>query len=533
MTIRVAAYCRVSTDNEDQKNSFEAQKTYFDEHIRKNPSWELVKIYADEGTTGTNTAKRVEFRKMIDTAMAGGIDLILTKEVSRFARNTVDTLAFTRKLKAKNVYVFFINDNIDTKDKDSEFRLTIMASVAQEESRKTSERVKWGMTRRMEKGKVTLIDIYGYDINDGELTINPEEAEVVKLIYHKYVHEKKGFRTIATELNDSGALVSKRIKKWNVNNVSSILANEKYVGDLIFKKYVTPDYLDHKVVRNNGFEEKIYHADSHEPIIDRNTWNLAREAQEKRAAMQEYGTKHSNRFWCSGKMRCAVCGASVVSRNKYNKDGSVTRFWYCKEGYTYGKQKTGKTGVHIGCNSNLIGDRALIACVKYALGHLNVLDESFIDGLRSDIVTSFDETETESIKPLQDKIARITDKKNKIIDWCLDGKIDEDEMQDLTTKFHKEIASLKTQIAEINQRNSFIENAKENIDLTLNAMRHILSQEEETPELYSQVVEKVLLYQNYEIDIYFKHIYEPVRLKYKTSSRGKNYKVDCTPRAAA
>ncbi|MCL2279912.1 MAG: hypothetical protein FWC20_10990 [Oscillospiraceae bacterium] len=245
------------------------------------------------------------------------------------------------------------------------------------------------------------------------------------------------------------------------------------------------------------------------------------------------GTKYSNRYWCSGKLRCAVCGAFVVSRNKYNKDGIVTRFWYCKEGYFYGKHRTNNDGVHIGCNSNLIGDRALIGCVKYALQHLNILDGNFTDSLQADLLDSIEDRELENTKPLQDKIDRITDKKNKIIDWCLDGKIDDDEMQALTEKYHKEIAGLKTQIAEANNRNSFIENAKDNIELTLNAMRDILSQEETTPELYSEIVEKVLLYENHEIDIYFKHIFEPVRLKYATSGRGQTYKVDCTPRAAA
>ena len=211
---------------------------------------------ADEATSGTTTAKRTQFNQMIANALAGGIDLIVTKEVSRFARNTVDTLSYTRKLTANSVRVIFISDNIDTKDKDSEFRLTIMASVAQEESRKTSERIKWDMTRRMERGKVTIRDIYGYDVSDGILSVNQEEAVVVKLIFHKYVYEEKGLRAIAQELNDTGAMTSKRIKKWTTKNVSRILADEKYVGDLVFKKYCTPNYLDHMQVRNDDIEEK-------------------------------------------------------------------------------------------------------------------------------------------------------------------------------------------------------------------------------------------------------------------------------------
>ena len=533
MTTRVAAYCRVSTDSDDQKNSLENQKKYFGEYIDRDPSWELVKVYADEGLSGTSTAKRKQFNQMISNALAGGIDLIVTKEVSRFARNTVDTLQHTRELMAHNVRVIFITDNIDTKDKDSEFRLTIMASVAQEESRKNSERTKWGMTRRMESGKVTIPDLYGYDITDGRLSINPDEAIVIKHIFQMYVYEGKGFRAIAQELNETGALLSKRIKKWTQQNISRILADEKYAGDLIFKKFVTPSYLDHKQVKNDGFEDKIYHTNSHEPIIDRETWNLAKQEHDKRASLVKKGTKYSNRYWCSGKLQCAECGSHVVSRNKYNKGGTMIRFWYCKEGYLYGKSRKGKSGQNIGCNSNLIGDRALVECVKYALNYLHILDDDFLNNLYADIVSSYDENETESIKPLQDKIIRISDKKTKALDWCLDGKIDEDEMRQMNNKYNKEIAGLKSRIAEINERNSLIENAKENITSTLDAMRKIIHQEESAPEMYAEIIEKVLLYRNHKIDIYFKYITEPVRLEYTTASRGIHYKVDCNLRQAS
>jgi len=532
MTTRVAAYCRVSTDHDDQKNSLESQRIYFSDYISKNPEWEFVEVYADEGLSGTTTKKRKQFKRMITNALAGGIDLIVTKEVSRFARNTVDTLSYTRELKANNVRVIFINDNIDTKDKDSEFRLTIMASVAQEESRKTSERIKWGMTRRMERGKVTIRDIYGYNITDGILTINPEEAEVVKRIYHMYVYEDKGLRAIAMELNESGALLSKRITKWTTNNVARILSEEKYVGDLIFKKFITPNYLDHVQIKNDGIEEKICHTDSHEPIIDRDTWNLARKEQEKRVTLIDSGSRHTQKYWCSGKLRCAECGSHVISRNKYNKDGTMIRFWYCREGYIFGKNKKGKTGVEYGCSSNLIGDRALIECVRYAIKQLNILDEEFFNSLYADIMNSCEENEIESVKPLHDKINRVMEKKSKIMEWCLDGKIDEEEMRHMNERHNKEIASLKSRIAEVNERNKYIENAKENITFTLDAMRRIINQEDHAPELYAEIIDKVLLYKNHAIDIYFKHIIEPIRLEYTTASRGVYYRVDCNLRQA-
>ena len=183
--LRVAAYCRVSTEHEDQANSLVSQRRYFTEYIRSHTDWELVDIYYDEGISGTQTAKREGFKRMIQDAMAGNMDLILTKEVSRFARNTVDTLYYTRKLKEYKIGVIFTIDNIDTREQDGELRLTIMASIAQEESRKTSERVKWGQKRRMEQGVVFGRELLGYGVKDGKLYINEEEARIVRAIFHK------------------------------------------------------------------------------------------------------------------------------------------------------------------------------------------------------------------------------------------------------------------------------------------------------------------------------------------------------------
>ncbi len=178
--LQVAAYCRVSTDKEDQANSFEAQQRYFREYIQRQPDWELQGIYADEGFSGTSTNKRVEFNKMLHAAELGQIDLIVTKEVSRFTRNTVDALQITRELRRRGVGVLFLNDSLDTRTNDGELRLTIMSSFAQDESRRTSERSKWGQMRSMEKGVVFGGSLLGYDVIGGKMTVNPEGAEVVR-----------------------------------------------------------------------------------------------------------------------------------------------------------------------------------------------------------------------------------------------------------------------------------------------------------------------------------------------------------------
>ena len=210
---------------------------------------------------------------MIEDAENGKFDLVLTKEIARFARNTKDSLEYTRKLKKMGIGVLFTIDNINTFDTDGELRLTIMSALAQDESRRTSERVKWGQKRRMEQGVVFGREVFGYYLEKGVLTVNPEEAEVVKMIFHKYVAEGKGTHVIAKELYEQG-ITAKRNGRWSNTMILKILRNEKYVGDLAQKKTYTPDYLDHKKKYNKGEEEIIYIKDHHEAIIDRDTMEL-------------------------------------------------------------------------------------------------------------------------------------------------------------------------------------------------------------------------------------------------------------------
>ena len=225
---KVVAYCRVSTDKEDQTNSFEGQKNYFKDYIKRMPNWELCEIFADKGISGTSTAKRKDFLRMIELAKHGEFNLIITKEISRFARNTLDSVQYTRELKQYGVGVIFLNDNINTLDPDSELRLTIMASIAQEESRKTSERVKWGQKRRMEAGVVFGRDMLGYDVRDGQMFINEDGAEIVRLIFEKFVTENKGSHTIARELREAGYKTLTGNSIWANTAIYKILRNEKY-----------------------------------------------------------------------------------------------------------------------------------------------------------------------------------------------------------------------------------------------------------------------------------------------------------------
>ena len=237
--LKIAGYCRVSTDKEDQANSFASQQQFFREYITRNPDWELHEIYADEGITGTSTKKRVQFNRMINDAHSGRFQMILTKEVSRFSRNILDTIFYTRELKALGIGVIFMTDGFSSLDADAELRLSIMGSIAQEESRKTSARVKWGQTRQMERGVVFGTSMLGYDVKNGEMKINPAGAEIVRQIFYKYGIEKKGSTVIARELQEAGCQTRTQKAVWSAGYILKILKNEKYAGDLVQKKTFT------------------------------------------------------------------------------------------------------------------------------------------------------------------------------------------------------------------------------------------------------------------------------------------------------
>lgn len=330
----VAAYCRVSTDGKDQANSFVSQQNYFQEYINNQKEWTLFAIYADEGITGTSTKKRVQFNRMIEDARSGKFQLILTKEVSRFARNILDTIFYTRELKALGVGVFFMNDSINTMEPDAELRLSILGSIAQEESRRTSQRVKWGQTRRMEQGIVFGHSLLGYEVRHGCLTIEPQGAELVRLIFYRYAVEKQGSTVISKELSVRTG------KSWSPGQIIRILKNEKYVGDLVQKKTYTPDYLSHAKKKNDGQEPIVILQNHHESIIDRELWNLAQEERVKRSRNPKTGICNSNQYGLSGKIFCGKCGSLFISKSKRRKNGSVCRRWCCNNGSNCGIGKS-------------------------------------------------------------------------------------------------------------------------------------------------------------------------------------------------
>ena len=518
--LRVAAYCRVSTDKDDQTNSLISQRKYFADYITHHDDWVLSDVYYDEGISGTQTKKRAGFNAMIEEAMQGEIDLILTKEVCRFARNTVDTLSYTRKLKDNGVGVIFTIDNIDTRDSDGELRLTIMASIAQEESRKTSERVKWGQKRRMEQGIVFGRDLIGYNVRNGELAINEEEVPVVRAIFHKYTNEGKGTHVIARELFEEG-LRPKRVKLWSATVILRALRNEKYVGDLCQKKTFTPNYLTHAKKYNRGNEEMVYLKDHHEPIIDRDLWNRTQEELLRRAPTEEMKSKHSNRYWCSGKLYCEMCGQRYVSRTKKLKNGTTYKAWRCYAAANHGTSKVSEDGEVIGCDNGSINERALLTCVYYCICQLQTNQKELKKEILQEIKAIKGITDKKlDIKRITEKMEKLNAKKRKAIDLMLDGFITKADLQEQTKWYDEQLAELSELLS--NSQSKDKEQAKQ-IDVFeqyITALDEIMTFDETNDSLYREILDKMVIYHDNTVEVWLKCV--PFGMKLTIHSYGKN-----------
>ena len=341
---RVAIYARVSTVHEAQISALANQKDWYTPFLEMHPEWDVVQMYADEGVTGTSANKRRYFMQMIDDAVDGKFDMILTREVSRFARNTVDTLNYTRMLKKHMVEVYFLNDGIKTFDPDGELRLSIMATLAQEESRKISARVKYGQQTSMEKGVVYGNgNVMGYDRSGREYVANPDQREIVRNIF-KWYSEGKGLKAIKWELEKSGAKTAMGKTNWDLSTISRILRNRLYIGTLTYHRQYTPDFLEQKKVTNHGEIEILQREGRHEHIISDELFEQVQRRLENRR-IECYSTIIRSRaknggakvpdVWCS-KLLCA-CG------HKFNRvrwhtrvDGSVEYAYNC-----YDKIRTG------------------------------------------------------------------------------------------------------------------------------------------------------------------------------------------------
>ena len=330
---RVAAYARVSTDSDEQFTSYAAQIDYYTNYIQQHPEWEFVKVYTDEGISGLNPRHRDGFNEMIADALAGKIDLIVTKSVSRFARNTVDSLTTIRKLKEHGVECYFEKESIYTFDGKGELLLTIMSSLAQEESRSISENVTWGMRKRFADGKVSMAykQFLGYEKGpDGAPAVNEKEAEIVRLIYRLFLEGKTPFGI--KEVLEAAAIPSPSGKsKWSVTTINSILRNEKYKGDALLQKSFTVDFLTKTMKPNRGELPSYYVKESHPPIISADEFDMVQAEIERRSRQ---GRGYSGNSIFSSKLFCGDCGGLYGAKVWHSNDAYRRVIWQCNRKFS-------------------------------------------------------------------------------------------------------------------------------------------------------------------------------------------------------
>ena len=521
--LRIAAYCRVSTDKDDQVNSLESQKKYFRDYIERNPFWELTEIYVDEGITGTSTKKRHAFNRMMIDAENGQFDLIITKEISRFARNTLDSIFYTRKLKDFGIGVIFMNDNINTLDADAELRLTIMSSIAQEESRKTSDRVKWGQKRRMEQGVVFGRDMLGYDVRGGKLHINDDGAEVVRLIFHKFVNEGKGTHIIARELREAGIQTSTYMKTWSNTVILRVLRNEKYCGDLVQKKTFTPSYLTHEKKYNRGEEELVVLRDHHEPIVDRELFDRAQLELARRSSSDEQKAKHSNRYCFSGKIKCGICGCSYVSRSKKRKDKSIYKAWRCYEGTRHGAPHIDKAGNQVGCSGMSINDEDTKIICQEVVKKLQIECQKIVNNLTGIIKNVIEiDNGANKTEDLQSKLVQIVDKKRRLLELYMNKDISKQDFQEMNAKYDIESAALVEKINANQQQQEFSQSK----DVLLSEINSTLKQlsygSEWNDTFYRHILDEIVISDENQVEVQLSFLPEKCRFA-KLSSNGCHF----------
>lgn len=485
--LRVAAYCRVSTDSEDQLNSYKSQVQHYTEYIAEKDNWVLADIYADEAITGTQTKKREDFQRLIKDCMNGDIDMIITKSISRFARNTLDTLHYVRMLKEKNIAVFFEEENINTLTMDGELLLTILSSVAQQEVENISANVKKGLKMKMQRGElVGFQGCLGYDYHPETktITINEEEAEIVKYIFNRY-NEGAGCFIISQELERFGYKTKRGNGVWAETTVMGILKNEKYKGDIRQGKTFTVDPISKRRLDNFGEEDQFYIHNHHEGIISDELFEsvqtiIQRRAKNKKNAdgkREVFTRKYS--FSCM--LECGFCGAHLSRRSWHSGSEYQKPIWQCvtatKKGKKYCKESKGL--------AEEIIEQAFLESYKL----LCYNNKDVIDEMLSRIETSLCSNNYAKEKAKTEKaISALEKKQSNLLDMRLEEKIDVNSYEEKNTEIISQLDKLKDDL-------SMYENSEsrgKNIKKRLADFRKILEHNETLVEFDRSVFESII-----------------------------------------
>lgn len=486
LPLRVTFYARVSTDRYEQLNSLENQVTYFSNFIKEQENWTFVEGYVDEGISGTSVKKREDFLRMLDDAKKKKFDLILTKEISRFSRNTLDSIKYTQELLSNGVGVHFLSDNINTFQPDSELRLTIMSSIAQEEIRKLSERVRFGYKRSVEKGIVPgSNNIYGYTKNKGKLVIDEEQAKFIRLIFETYVSENIGVHRLGFKLFDEYGVTNYSGKPIAGTVIKNIIRNPKYKGYFCAHKETTVDYHDRKRKRFKRDEWIVYKDnETCPPIVSEELWDKANEILDARSKKHDQINKNNkyNKFPFSGLMHCYFDGATFVRGTYQIGKGDRSRrrkFWACNNYRIHGKKKTE------GCNSPVLYYEELVEVCKKILNMILVCQDDLISEINdmiSDIRTKKDYKK--EIKLIDEKLFKTNNEKKELIMMRMRKEIDLKEYNSLKDDLDDKINSLeenKRKLIEEEQNEQSSEKNYEDFKKKINDM--VLNDDEKILEI--------------------------------------------------
>lgn len=375
--IRVAAYARVSSDKDAAFHSLEAQQAYYEEYIKLHSNWTLVDIYSDNGISGT-IINRPEFQRMLEDCRNGKIDLVVTKSITRFARNTVILLETVRELKALSIDVFFQKENMHSISPDGELMLTLLAMYAEEEARSASENQKWRIRKKFENGEPWVGDMLGYRLKDGKMIVVPEEAEIVKMIFNDYL-SGKGVQSIARKLNEMG-VPAKYSEYWRPNTILKIIHNEKYMGDMLLQKTYRPDFRTKKGKNNHGEVIQYYVENSHKAIIDKEIFDSVQNEAKRRKSLyppKQLGKAFRDAGLFTGIIKCSLCG-SIYRRRIANSTCRPKTVWICDKYLTLGKQC---------CPSQQIPEDILISKTKEILGVESLDRETLLERISNVEVT--------------------------------------------------------------------------------------------------------------------------------------------------
>ena len=490
LPLKVTYYARVSTDKYEQLNSLENQVTYYENYIKENCKWTFVEGYIDEGISGTSTNKRDSFKRMIRDGQNGKFNLVITKEISRFARDTLDSISYTRKLLEYGVGVFFQYDHINTFNSDSELRLTIMASIAQEEVRKLSERVKFGFQRSIESGKVLGNDfIWGYKKDKCKLVVVEEEAEIIRKIFDMYVNEHLGMRSIGNKLAGEGIL-NKNGKPFQQGTIKYILTNPKYKGYYCGNKTRVIDYHTKQRVNINEEDWKLYEDNINvPPIVSEYIWNKAQEIVKSRSdRFSTHKEVYQNRYPFSGKIFCMNHNTTYRRKKQISsgKKKKVVITWRCSHFLKYNTT---------GCDGPILYDDELKEIVgKSILKYIS--NVSIVDDLIKEYKTIEDNKDySKDIEKKKDEIERLERSKSKILDLIVKELINEDDFKKQSDEIVSKIHKLENEISELETKSkSILTNYKYLEEIRKKALEKLKYENADIDSLIYEFLEKIEVY---------------------------------------